>query len=339
MRAVAYSTAGPIEAKDSLVDVEMPEPVLGDRDLLVEVKAISVNPVDTKVRRKVAPTSGAWKILGWDAAGIVVGAGRDVKNFKTGDKVYYAGDLTRQGTNAERHAVDERIVGHMPQSLDFANAAGLPLTAITAWEALFDRLDVNRPVAGADNSILIIGGAGGVSSIAIQLVRQLTGLNVIATASNDASRNWVLEMGAHAVLDHSAALTGELQKQGLAAPAFVFSTTATEAHLAQIAELTAPQGRFAVIDDPAVFDINPFKRKSVSIHWEFMFTRSMHQTADMEEQGKLLNEVATLVDAGKIKTTVGNHFGHINADNLKRAHMLLESGRAKGKIVLEGFGN
>lgn len=338
MRAVAYSSAGPIEATDSLVDVDMPEPVLGDRDLLVEVKAISVNPVDTKVRRKVAPASGAWKILGWDAAGIVVGAGRDVKNFKPGDKVYYAGDLTRQGTNAERHAVDERIVGHMPRSLDFANAAGLPLTAITAWEALFDRLDVNRPVAGADNSILIIGGAGGVSSIAIQLVRQLTGLNVIATASNDTSRAWVKDMGAHALLDHRAPLTEELQKQGLAAPAFVFGTTATEAHLAQIAELIAPQGRFAVIDDPAVFDINPFKRKSVSIHWEFMFTRSMHQTADMDEQGKLLNEVAILVDAGRIKTTVGNHFGRINAENLKRAHMLLESGRAKGKIVLEGFG-
>ena len=338
MRSVAYLTAGPIEAKDSLVDVDLPEPVVGDRDLLVEVKAISVNPVDTKVRRKVAPAAGAWKILGWDAAGIVVGAGRHVKNFKTGDKVYYAGDLNRQGTNAERHVVDERIVGHMPQSLDFANAAGLPLTAITAWEALFDRLDINRSVRGADNSILIIGGAGGVSSIAIQLVRQLTPLTVIATASNDASRAWVEEMGAHVVLNHRAPLTEELQKQGLATPAFVFCTTATEGHLAQISELIAPQGRFAVIDDPAIFDINPFKRKSVSVHWEFMFTRSMHQTADMDEQGKLLNEVATLMDAGRIKTTVGNHFGRINAENVKRAHALIETGRAKGKFVLEGFG-
>lgn len=338
MRSVAYSTVGPIEAKDSLVDVEMPEPVLGDRDLLVEVKAISVNPVDTKVRRKVAPTEGAWKILGWDAAGIVIGTGRKVQNFKTGDKVFYAGDLNRQGTNAERHAVDERIVGHMPQSLDFAQAAALPLTAITAWEALFDRLDINRPVAGASLAILIIGGAGGVSSIALQLVRQLTSLKVIATASNDASRAWVQEMGAHVVLDHSAPLTEELQKHGLAAPAFVFGTTATEAHLTQIAELIAPQGRFAVIDDPAVFDINPFKRKSVSVHWEFMFTRSMHQTADMDEQGKLLNKVAGLIDAGKLKPTVGNHFGRINATNLKRAHTLIETGRTKGKVVLEGFG-
>jgi NADPH:quinone reductase len=338
MRAIAYSIAGPIEARDSLFDVEMAEPVLGNRDLLVEVKAISVNPVDTKVRRKVSAPDGEWKILGWDAAGTVVGTGRSVQNFKIGDKVYYAGDLTRQGTNAQRHAVDERIVGHMPKSLDFAPAAALPLTAITAWEALLDRLDVNRPEPGSDKSILIIGGAGGVSSIAIQLARQLTTLKVIATASNDISRDWCELMGAHVVVDHSVPLAEEIRKHQLAAPEFVFSTTQTEMHLPAIAELIAPQGRFAVIDDPAVLDINPFKRKSVSVHWEFMFTRSMHQTADIAEQGKLLNKVASLVDEGKIKPTLGNHFGRINAANLKRAHAHIESGRAKGKIVLEGFG-
>ena len=338
MRAVAYSAAGPIEAKDSLVNVEMPEPVLGDRDLLVEVKAISVNPVDTKVRRKVSPQSGELKILGWDAAGVVVATGTNVQNFKIGDRVYYAGDLNRQGTNAERHAVDERIVGRMPKTLDFAAAAALPLTAITAWEALFDRLDVNRPVPGPDNSILIIGGAGGVSSIAIQLARQLTKLKVIATASNDASRAWVTQMGAHVVLDHRAPLAEEIRKHGLTAPAFVFGTTQTELHLPAIAELIAPQGRFAVIDDPSVLDINPFKRKSVSVHWEFMFTRSMNQTADIDEQGKLLNDVARLVDDGKIKPTLGDHFGLITAENLKSAHVHVESGRAKGKVVLEEFG-
>ncbi len=335
MRAVAYSTAGPI---DSLVDVDVPEPVLGDRDLLVEVKAVSVNPVDTKVRRKVSAPSGEWKILGWDAAGIVIATGRHVRNFKIGDKVYYAGDLNRQGTNAERHAVDERIVGHMPTSLDYAHAAALPLTAITAWEVLFDRLDVNRPVPGYGDSILVIGGAGGVSSIAIQLARQLTSLKVIATASSDASRDWVKHMGAHSVLDHRAPLDEEIRKHGLSAPGYVFGTTATGDHLAQIAELIAPQGRFAVIDDPAVLDISPFKRKSVSVHWEFMFTRSMHKTEDIDAQGKLLNDVARLVDDGKIKTTFGQNFGRINAANLRRAHTLIESGRAKGKIVLDGFG-
>ncbi len=338
MRAVAYSTAGPIEAKDALSDVEVTEPAIGDRDLLVEVKAISVNPVDTKVRRKVAPPAGEWKILGWDAAGTVVRAGRDVQDFKVGDRVFYAGDLNRQGANAERHAVDERVVGRMPASLDFAHAAALPLTAITAWEALFDRLDVNRPVAGSDNSILVIGGAGGVSSIAIQLARQLTSLKVIATASNDASRAWVQSMGAHTVVDHGAPLAEEFRTHGLAAPGFVFGTTQTSMHLVQIAELIAPQGRLAVIDDPDVLDINPFKRKSVSVHWEFMFTRTMHQTADIDAQGSLLNDVSSLVDKGKIRPTLGHNFGRINAGNLKRAHVHIESGRAKGKIVLEGFG-
>lgn len=337
MRAVAYSTCRPIEAEDSLFDCDVQDPVIGVRDLLVAVRAISVNPVDTKVRRKAEPSKGELKILGWDAAGTVIGLGSDVHNFKIGDDVFYAGDLNRQGTNAEHHAVDERIVGLMPTSLNYAQAAALPLTAITAWEVLFDRLDVKRPVGDSNNSILVIGGAGGVSSITIQLARLLTPLTVIATASSDASRHWVKQMGAHAVLDHSAPLAEEMRKHGLQAPGFVFSTTETVQHLAQIAELIAPQGRFAVIDDPAVLDINPFKRKSVSVHWEFMFTRSMHHTADMGAQGQLLNEVARLVDGGKLKSTLGNNFGRINAANLKRAHALIETRRTKGKIVLEGF--
>ena len=236
MRAVAYSTCRSIDAEDALFDCNVPEPTGGARDLLVEVKAISVNPVDTKIRRKVEPSSGERKILGWDAAGTVIAIGSDVQKFKVGDHVFYAGDLNRQGTNAEQHAVDERIVGHMPTSLSFAQAAALPLTAITAWEALFDRLNVNRPIAASGNSILVIGGAGGVSSITIQLARLLTSLTVIATAANDASRDWVHQMGAHAVLDHSAPLAEQLRKQGLDAPGFVFGTTETALHLAQIAE-------------------------------------------------------------------------------------------------------
>jgi len=251
--------------------------------------------------------------------------------------VFYAGDLTRPGTNAEFHLVDERIVGCKPRSLSFAEAAALPLTSITAWEALFDRLDVRKSVAGVKPVLLIIGGAGGVASIAVQLARQLTDLEVIGTSSRPESRDWVLGLGAHHVVDHSKPLAGEIDALGIGAPAFVFSTTNTDRHLAEIAKLIAPQGRFALIDDPEALDVNPFKRKSVSVHWEAMFTRSMFRTADMAEQGHLLSEVARLVDAGTLRTTVGQTFGAINAANLKRAHALLESGNAKGKVVLEGF--
>lgn len=336
MRAIGYKEIGPIEAPDSLVDIELPRPTPQAHDLLVQVKAIAVNPVDTKVRRR-AGGEGAWKVLGWDAAGIVVEAGPQVQGFKPGDAVYYAGDLTRPGCNAEYHLVDARIAAHKPQSLNFAEAAALPLTSITAWEALFDRLDIRKAVPGAKPAILIIGGAGGVGSIAVQLARRLTDATVIATASRPETRQWVQALGAHHVVDHTKPLADEIAALGIAAPGFVFSTTNTEDHLAEIAKLIAPQGRFALIDDPAGLDISPFKRKSVSVHWEFMFTRSMFATADIAEQGRLLAEVARLVDAGTLRTTLGEHFGVINAANLKRAHAFIETGKAKGKVVLEGF--
>lgn len=253
------------------------------------------------------------------------------------DDVFYSGALAPQGTNAEFHCVDERLVGRKPTSLGYAEAAALPLTAVTAWETLFDRLDVRKPVAGAAPAILIIGGAGGVGSIAVQLARQLTGLTVIATASRLETRDWALGLGAHHVVDHSKPLAAEVAALDIGAPSFVFSTTNTDEHLAEIAELIAPQGRFAVIDDSKSLDINPFKRKSVSVHWEFMFTRSMFETADMAAQGEHLNELARLVDTGAIRTTLGETGGLINAANLKRAHALIESRKAKGKIVLEGF--
>ncbi len=335
MRAVGYETLGPIDRDDALVDIELPDPQPGDHDLLVEIRAISVNPVDTKVRRRAGPDAGQWKVLGYDAAGVVVATGPKAGRFKVGDEVFYAGDMTRPGTNAELHLVDERIVGRKPSSLGFAEAAALPLTSITAWEALFDRLDVGRAVPGA-SAILVIGGAGGVASVAVQLARQLTDLKVIATASRPESRDWITTLGAHHVVDHSKPLAGEIEALGIA-PGFVFSTTMTDRHLNDVASLIAPQGRFALIDDPAELEITAFKRKSVSVHWEFMFTRSMFATADISAQGELLDEVSRLVDAGTLRTTLGENFGPINAANLKRAHALIESGRATGKIVLEGF--
>lgn len=336
MRAVAYKVSRPIDDREALVDVDLPRPEPRGRDLLVEVKAISVNPVDTKVRVRAQPPEGEWKVLGWDVAGVVAGVGPEARRFKAGDAVYYSGEFTRPGANAEFHAVDERIVGTKPRTLDWAQAAALPLTAITAWETLFDRLDVKRPVPGA-TGILIVGGAGGVGSIAVQLARQLTGLTVIATASRPETGEWVKDLGAHHVLDHSKPLSEEIAAAGLAAPGFVFATTHTDAHLAEIVKLIAPQGRLAVIDDPATLDILPFKRKSVSVHWEFMFTRSLFATADVDEQGAVLDEVSRLVDAGTLRTTLTERFGAINAETLRRAHALIESGRARGKIVLEGF--
>jgi len=337
MHAIAYQNPLPIDNPDALVDIELPAPEPQGRDILVEVKAVSVNPVDTKVRRNMQPEPGSWRVLGWDAAGIVAAVGPDVSRFKPGDAVFYAGALDRPGTNAEFHLVDERIVGAKPASLDWAQAAALPLTAITAWETLFDRLHVDKAVPGTAPAILIIGGAGGVGSIAIQLARRLTGLTVIATASRPETQEWARRLGAHHVIDHTKPLAAEIASLGLGAPPLVFSTTNTGDHLAQIVELIAPQGRFALIDDPAALDIRPFKPKSVSIHWEFMFTRSRFETADIAEQGRLLNEVARLMDAGTLRTTLADTFGTINAENLKRAHALIESGKAKGKIVLEGF--
>ncbi len=337
MRAIGFQQPGSIDRDEALVNIELPTPTPEGRDILVEVKAVSVNPVDVKIRQSTTPDLENWKVLGWDAAGIVTAVGSDVTLFQPGEPVFYAGDRVRLGTNAEYHLVDERIVGLKPKTLDWAAAAALPLTSITAWEMLFDRLDVKRSVPGAAPAILIIGGAGGVGSIAIQMARALTDLTVIATASRPETVAWVREMGAHHIIDHTLPLAEQVAALGLGAPAFVFSTTQTDRHIDQIAELIAPQGRFGLIDDPATLDINRFKRKSVSAHWELMFTRSMFNTADIAEQGKLLNEVSRLVDEGVLRTTMTERYSPINAANLKQVHTLIESGKARGKIVLEGF--
>lgn len=335
MKAVAYQKAGPITSPESLVDIELDTPAVKGHDLLVRVQAVSVNPVDTKIRKNISAESG-WKVLGWDAVGVVEATGDKVTQFKVGDVVWYAGALNRQGSNSELQLVDERIVGHKPKILEATEAAALPLTAITAWEMLFDRLQVPK-TAPANTTILVIGGAGGVGSITIQLLKQLTNLTIIATASRPETKEWVEQLGANYVLDHREPLAPQIKQLGLNAPSYVFSTTQTDQHLADIVELIAPQGHFGLIDDPDQLDIKPFKSKSVSVHWEFMFTRSMFQTEDMEKQSELLNEISKLVDEGKIKTTVTQILSPINAENLKRVHQQIESGTTKGKIVLQGF--
>ncbi|MGV8920847.1 MAG: zinc-binding alcohol dehydrogenase family protein [Pseudomonas sp.] len=337
MKAIAYYHSLPISDPKSLQDIELSEPIAGPRDLLVEVKAISVNPVDTKVRQNAQPEGGAAKVLGWDVAGIVKAVGNEVTLFQPGYKVFYAGSIARAGGNSERHVVDERIVGRMPKSLSFADAAALPLTAITAWELLFERLQIEEGSADKGQSLMIVGAAGGVGSILTQLARQLTGLKVIGTASRPETQAWARELGAHHVLDHSQPLSEELSRAGLPPVTHVASLTQTDQHLPQLVEALAPQGRLGLIDDPKALDVGQLKRKSISLHWEFMYTRSLFETPDMIEQHNLLNRVADLIDAGTLKTTVGEHFGTINASNLRRAHELLESGKAKGKIVLEGF--
>lgn len=338
MKAVAYYQSLPAEHPEALQDVQLDAPSPGPHDLLVEVHAISVNPVDTKIRRNVAPEHGAAKVLGWDAAGVVQAVGSEVSLFQPGDRVFYAGAIDRAGANSELHLVDERIVGRMPASLSFAEAAALPLTAITAWELLFERLQIVEGSTDQGQSLLIVGAAGGVGSILTQLARRLTGLTVIGTASRPETQAWVRELGAHHVIDHGKPLSEELARIGIGQVSHVASLTQTDQHYAQLIECLQPQGRLALIDDPLQpLDVMQLKRKSLSLHWELMFTRSLYQTEDMIEQHRLLQRVAELVDSGVLKTTLGEHFGRIDAANLRRAHALLESGKAKGKIVLEGF--
>ena len=337
MKAVGYKSPGPIEREDALQNIELETPSPKGRDLLVKVHAVSVNPVDTKVRHGRPPVGGEWGVLGYDAAGIVEAVGAGVENFKVGDAVYYAGSIDRPGTNSQFHLVDERIVGHKPKTVTDAEAAALPLTAITAWEMLFDRLDVKRPTAEGGDLILVIGGAGGVGSITIQLLRALTDMTVIATASRPETVAWVRKCGAQHVVNHRQPLAAQVEALGLGQPGFVFSTTQTDRHLNDIFELIAPQGRFGLIDDPAELNIMPFKRKAVSIHWELMFTRPLFNTPDIAAQSRLLNEVAELVDTERIRSTVTEVAGKINAETLRNVHALIESGAARGKIVLEGF--
>ncbi|MBX3585990.1 MAG: zinc-binding alcohol dehydrogenase family protein [Ramlibacter sp.] len=339
MKAIGYHQPLPLTDAVALQDLELPEPQPGERDLLVRVQAVSVNPVDVKVRAGMPPEAGQPKVLGWDAVGTVQAVGREVRGFKTGERVYYAGAFNRPGTNAQLHVVDERIVARAPASLSDAQAAALPLTTITAWEILFDRLRVPRSEGSkaSGQSLLVVGGAGGVGSMLIQLARQLTGLRVIATASRAESRQWCLDLGAHDVIDHSKPLAAELAALGRPEVDYVASLTQTQQHMDQYPTLIKPQGALALIDDPAALNVSPLKGKSISLHWEMMFTRSLFGTPDMARQGELLAEVAALIDAGRLRSTLTEQLGPLNAANLRRAHALVESGRSIGKVVLEGF--
>lgn len=335
IRAIGYTRSLPIADPQSLEDVELAAPVPGPRDLLVEVHAVSVNPVDVKVRQRMAPEAGH-KILGWDASGVVRAVGPDVKLFSPGDEVFYAGAIGRSGTNAELHVVDERIVGPKPRVLSHAQAAALPLTAITAWELLFDGLRVPEN-GGTGDALLVIGRAGGVGSILIQIAKALTGLTVVATASRAESRAWAARMGADHVIEDGVDMADQVANLGIV-PRYVASLTSTDQHFQAITGLIAPRGAIALIDDPAELNVALLKPKALTLHWEFMFTRSAFETVDMIEQHRLLARVAALVDAGRLFSTANRNAGEINAANLRAAHALQESGQAIGKTVLAGFG-
>lgn len=333
MKAIVYTQHGlPATDPHSLVEMELPKPVPGPRDLLVRIHAVSVNPVDTKLRRG-SPTETP-RILGWDAAGVVEAVGPGVTLFKPGDEVWYAGSIARPGSYAEFGLVDERIAALKPTSLSFGDAAALPLTSLTAWELLFDRLEVKPDDEG---ELLIVGAAGGVGSILTQLASRLTTLRVIGTASRADTREWVRELGAHDVIDHSQPLLEGLRAAGVPQVRYVAGLTHTASHYPQLIEALAPQGKLGLIDDPDVLDVVPLKRKAISLHWELMFTRSLFETKDMIRQHEILTDVAKLIDDGTLKTTLGEHMGKITAENLRKAHALVESGRARGKLVLEGF--
>jgi zinc-binding alcohol dehydrogenase family protein len=334
MRAVGYSQSLPIDDNNALEDIVVDRPHALANDIVVKVKAVAVNPVDTKIRMRVAPDSGH-KIIGWDAVGEVVSIGDAVTGFEVGDRVWYAGDLSRSGCNAEFQAVDHRIVGKAPSNLDDCQAAALPLTSITAWEMLFDRLNIDGESPHTSRTLLVIGGAGGVGSILIQLAAKLTDATVIATASRPESQQWVKALGADYVINHHDDLAPQLEALKAPPVTDVACLTHSEQYFAQCIDLMAPQGRFCLIDDPAdPLDISLMKQKSISLHWEFMFTRSLFETDDMIAQQILLNRVAQLVEQGQIRSTLGKNFGELNADNLRRAHQAIESHQTIGKIAL-----
>ena len=335
MKALGYSEQGPVTVAGAVVEFETAEPQPGPNDLLVEVKGVSVNPVDFKVRANRPPPEEGPRILGFDASGVVKAVGSNVTAFKPGDEVMYAGEFTRSGSNAEYQTVDERLVGRKPSSLSFADAAALPLTSITAWELLFESLGVKEGT-GDGEALLVIGGAGGVGSILVQLAKKLTKLTVVATASRPDTQDWVKKMGADHVVNHRNNLAEEMSALGIA-PRYVASLTNTDDHFASIVEMIKPRGNIAMIDDPQNLDIASIKLKALTFSWEFMFARSMFQAEDMVAQQTLLNRVADLVDKGELVSTVNKNCGPLSVANLRTALEHQSSGRAIGKTVLGGF--
>jgi zinc-binding alcohol dehydrogenase family protein len=337
MKAVGLTRYLPITDPESLRDLDLPKPVPGNHDLLVRIEAVSVNPVDIKVRAPKPKIESAPRVLGWDAAGVVEQVGPEVTLFRPGDEVYYSGSIIRPGTNCEYHLVDERIVGSKPASLSFAQAGALPLTTITAWETFFDRLLIDRKRANAGQLLLIIGGAGGVGSIGIQIAK-FAGLKVIATASRNETRQWCRNLGADYVIDHRQPLQTELERIGVAAVDYIANFSNTDLYWNAMAEVIRPEGAIcSIVENAEPLDLNILKSKSATFVWEFMFTKSMFGTPNMQTQGALLNEVAKLVDAGRIRTTLTDTVSPINAQNLRQVHERIESGRTIGKIVLAGW--
>ena len=334
MKVIALTRYLPIDDPDSLQDMEIDKPEADGRDLLVVIHAIAVNPVDTKVRAPKDTVEDSPRILGWDASGVVEAVGDAVTLFKPGDEVYYAGDITRPGSNAEFQLVDERIVGTKPTSLSHAEAAALPLTTITAYEAFFVRLGIDRDGANKGESLLIVGGAGGVGSIGIQLAKA-AGLVVIATASRPESSDWVKELGADHVINHREPLRPQIEALGLKFVDHIALFNDTDGHWDAATDLIRPQGKIvSIVENEKPLDQAQMKTKAATFAWEFMFARSMFQTPDMIEQHELLNYVAQEIDAGRLRTTLSDVLTPINAENLRNAHALLETGRARGKIVL-----
>ncbi|PNH78183.1 zinc-binding alcohol dehydrogenase family protein [Arthrobacter sp. AFG20] len=336
MKVVAVTPGLPIEDAGSMQDSERRVPAPGPRDLLVKIEAISVNPVDTKIRRSARIPSGS-DVLGWDAAGTVVAVGEEVSRFTPGDEVYYMGSINRPGANAEYHLVDERVTAHKPQSLTFAEAAALPLTSLTAWETLFHNFQMPLGLDGLNRTVLVAAAAGGVGSIVLQLARTLTNAQVIGTASRPESVDWAKSMGAHHVVDHHASLIEQVHDVAPAGVTDIVSSQGTDLHFSAYAELLTPRGKITVLDEPASVDILELKGKSVSLHWENVFTRPALQTSDMHSQGRILENLARLVDSGLIRTTLQQEIPGINAANLRKAHQILESGSQIGKLVLSGF--
>lgn len=336
MKAIGFKTSLPIENSESFIEFEAVKPIPGPHDLLVKIDAISVNPVDFKIRQNSAKDTvlETPKIIGWDAVGIVQSVGQDVTLFEVGDPVYYAGDITKQGSNAEYQIIDERIVGRKPKALSIEEAAVIPLTALTAWEILFDRIRISAD-KDKGKSILIIGGAGGVGSIAIQLAKKIAGLTVIATASRPETIAWCKQQGADFVVDHKD-LVSSVREAGFEYVDFILDFVDTNAYWDTMVELIKPQGHIASItgsSDPVA--LTKLKSKSVSFSWELMYTRSMYQTEDMIEQHNILNIVADLLDDGILKTTLKTTLNGLTAENLKKAHELLESGKTIGKIAIK----
>lgn len=330
MKAVAYTRSLPIDDPASLTDVVVDVPNVRPRDILVDVRAVSVNPVDVKVRAGNDP-HGEPKVLGFDAAGVVRAVGADVSLFTPGDEVYYAGDLGRPGTDSELHAVDERIVAKKPTTLDFAEAAALPLTAITAWEGLFDKL---RITAESTGTLLMVGATGGVGSLVLQFLRVLAPrVRVIATAADEDAEKWVRSLGAAEVVNHRRDLRGDVRRVAPDGIDYVF--TAHSAGQVEIyADLLTPFGQIVAIDDPETLDVLPLKTKAISWHWEFMFARPMHETADLIRQHELLTRVAELIDEGSVRTTATTVLSPIDAEQLREAHRLVETGHVRGKVVV-----